>query len=671
MLPFAINRPRRTLMSRRLPAIGHLASLVGSACLASLLALLLIAGLTGPAAAQTPGDTTVQDSGTPADETARTLVPIGESDAEAAVMTSTTLVNTMLDAVSHNADLRAEYQRIVDNPISPPDTRSPRATMASFLLIMNEANRIWFETRDEYLKTSHLQLSGKELENVAQVKALIEKASRTMDLSSIPATTRQRTSTELVLQLQEIFDRIYLPAMEDIPGIEIGAVLTDNDASTRPKWTVPGTNMTIELQQEGPRQGEYLFTAASVERIPEDYFTIQELPIVSDKGEDTYAYYIYTPGNLIPPQWFEIILAGPDWLFHHFGGQTVWQWLGMGLTLGLLLLGIVLYVRWNSVRLVPLSIARRQFRSIVHPLLLMLAVKLTLYICNEQINITGSLLLYLATIAGVIFWITSAWLTYQSLQLIYIWAVHNPSISKTSLDASLLRTGFKVLSLAISILVLGYGATQIGIPIYGVVAGLGVGGLAIALAAQPTLENFIGGLILYADGIVRVGEFCEFDDLAGTVEEIGIRSTRIRALDRTLIVVANGDLSKRKIVNYSKRDLFLFRHRIGLRYETPAEVLKTISASIHDHMEAHDRVAEDPLRVRLVEYAAYAIDIDVYANLKAGNIDEFTRLQEELLYEIRAIVEANGAEFAFPSSTVYLTRDGETPDEPAIQPRIA
>ncbi len=75
---------------------------------------------------------------------------------------------------------------------------------------------------------------------------------------------------------------------------------------------------------------------------------------------------------------------------------------------------------------------------------------------------------------------------------------------------------------------LGYGATQIGIPIYGVIAGLGVGGLAIALAAQPTIENLIGGIILYADRMVRVGEFCQFDDLAGTVESIGIRSTRIR-----------------------------------------------------------------------------------------------------------------------------------------------
>ncbi len=622
------------------------------------LTALLLAGMVGPALAQATDSTSV-----PAPSPAANANPASDP----ATTTTTNLIRTMMQAVGESREMKAEYDRIVNNPIAPPDTRSPRATLGSFLLIMQEANRIWLDTRDTYLQTSKLKLTPEEMENVAEVKALIEKASQTMDLSGIPAATRHRTSIELVLQLQEIFDRIFLPELTDIPGVDAGGVQVDG-GTLRDKWIIPGTGLTIARMADGPRQGEFLFTAASVDRIPEDYFTIETLPMTSDKGEDFYAYYIYTPGNLIPPQWYEYIMDGPEWLKLHFGGQTVWQWMGMALTIAVLLLCCIAYIRWNSFRPVPLNLARRQMRSILHPVLLLLAVWLAVYVCNEQINITGSLLLYLSTVSGVVFWVTSAWLTYQVLQLIYIWAVHNPSLNKTSLDASLLRTGFKVLSLAISIIVLGYGATQIGIPIYGVVAGLGVGGLAIALAAQPTLENFIGGLILYADGIVRVGEFCEFDDLAGTVEEIGIRSTRIRALDRTLITVANGDLSKRKIVNYSKRDVFLFRHKIGLRYETPSDVLKAVSSQVHDYMVAHDRVSEDPLRVRLVEYGDYAILIDVYANIRASTMDEFLMLQEDLLYEIRALVEANGAEFAFPSSTVYLARDGDGAEPETLSP---
>lgn len=625
-----------------------------------LLPLLLLVCLAVPALAQ-------DQAGTTAPETAPEAAPdTTEPERERTVITSSALVSALMEAVEDDQAIKAEFDRIINNPISPPDTRSPRATLASFLLIMAEANRLWLETRNSYLQTSSLALSPQEAANVQQVKALLEKASQTLDLSAIPAATRDRSSIELVLQLQEIFDRIYLPEMIDIPGVDAGGLETDAQSAAPDRWTVPGTNLTIERQADGVRHGEFLFTARTVDRIPDDYEFISALPITADKGEDLYAYYIYTPGNLIPPQWYEVILNGPDWLMVQFGGQTAWQWIGLALTVVVLMLLIIGYVRWTSRRPVPLNLARRQFRSIMHPVLLMIAVKVALYVCNEQINVTGALLMYLTTITGVVFWITSAWLTYQILQMIYIWTVHNPSLSKTSLDASLLRTAFKVLSLAISIVVLGYGATQIGIPIYGVVAGLGVGGLAIALAAQPTLENFIGGLILYADGIVRVGEFCQFDDLAGTVEEIGIRSTRIRALDRTLITVANADLAKRKIVNYSKRDVFLMRHKFGVRYETPTEALKAITTQIHDYMVAHDRVPESPLRVRVVEYGDFSILIDLYANVSASGIDEFSEIQEEILYEIRNLIEANGAEFAFPSSTVYLAQDGDPTDPTAL-----
>tara|TARA_R110002020_G_scaffold176756_14_gene369270 strand:+ start:3992 stop:5887 length:1896 start_codon:yes stop_codon:yes gene_type:complete len=617
-----------------------------------LFPLLLLVCLLGPVAAMSQVTTTPPDAPGTVD-----VGPDTVADVEQSYVTSSQLVRSMIQAVDADETLQTRYNRIVHNPIAPPDTRSPRATLGSFLLIMLEANRIWLETRDSYLQSRALRLSPEQAENVAQVRALIEKASQTLDLSDIPAATRQRTSTEIVLQLQEIFDRIYLPELSEIPGVGAGAV--QSGASDDPeKWIIPGTSMTIERQADGPRQGEYLFTAATVERIPDDYATIEALPIISDNGEDTFAYYIYTPGNLIPPQWYELILNGPSWLMLQYGGQTIWQWIALALTVGVLILAIVLYIRWNARRLVPLNLARRQFRSIVHPLLLLVAVKLVVYICNEQINVTGTLLLYLGALSGVVFWITSAWLTYQVLQLIYIWAVHNPSISRTSLDASLLRTGFRVLSLGISILVLGYGATQIGIPIYGVVAGLGVGGLAIALAAQPTLENFIGGLILYADGIVRVGEYVQFDDLAGTVEEIGIRSTRIRALDQTLITVANGDLSKRKIINYSKREAFLFRHKFRLRYDTSVDGLKAIASEVRDYLAAHEKVPEDPVWAKLVEYGEFSLVIDVYANVRASALADFYEIQEELLYEIRRIVEANGAELAIPSSTVYLARDG-------------
>ena len=125
------------------------------------------------------------------------------------------------------------------------------------------------------------------------------------------------------------------------------------------------------------------------------------------------------------------------------------------------------------------------------------------FLCEEQINITGTLLGGISTVTTAVIWTSVAWLTYRFMGLIYVWAIKKPGVSSSSLDASLVRTAFRTFSMAIALVVIGYGATQIGIPIYGVIAGLGVGGLAIALAAQPTIENFIGGVILYADRMVR------------------------------------------------------------------------------------------------------------------------------------------------------------------------
>lgn len=613
-------------------------------------AILFLVGTQNPAVAQ------AQTAETPLDD-----APISTpaSVNENATTTWSSLVRMIHDQSESSRGQRSRLNSIVHNPIAPPDTRSPRATLSSFLVIMAEANELWFTTRDDYLERHSLWLNPEEKENIAKVRALFEKAAETLDLSQISASNREQSVIELVLQLQEILSRIHLPELAEIPGVGAGAAETGDNRTTRDKWIIPGTSLTIERQADGPRRGEYLFTTASVSRISDDYDTLKTLPVISEMTEDTYRYYIYTPGTLIAPRWNQFILDGPDWLMRQIGRQTVWQWIGMILTMAILMSAIIVYLRWNARRRIPQGHGRMQVRRIVHPVLLILAVNLAVHICNDQLNITGALLFFVSTVGSLILWIAAAWLTYQVLQLIYIWTVHTTSQSPTSLDSSLLQTGFRALSFGISLLVLGYGATQIGIPIYGVIAGLGVGGLAIALAAQPTLENFIGGLILYADGIVRVGEYCAFDDLAGTVEEIGIRSTRIRALDQTLITVANADLSKRKIVNYSKRGAFMFRHQIRLRYDTPSETVKKIIAGVREYLAEHERVPESPLRVRLVEYGEFSILIDIYANLAAESMDEFTALQEELLYEIRAVIEANGTGFAIPSSTIHLAGASE------------
>lgn len=598
--------------------------------------------------------------------------------AAAALSLSAASVRAEADAKSLNKQstvldpARLEQARafLRDNPISPPDTASPRATLESFRFIMGEVSVLWQNVRKSYEDGSDIFLTDAQKDQVVLIDALMEKAERTLDLSELPQTTRARAGIELVLQLQEILDRIPSIDLTAVPGETAGTFRTPFKGDNLPEqWTIPGTSLRLVRQTQGERRGHYLFSDDSVARIPEDYAIVKELPLRADRGEDLFAYYIYTPGNLIAPRWYSLLKAGPAWLHNQFADQAYWQWLGLCLVSLFYLGSVSMYLRWKRWRPVSVSERARALQALLRPAAVIGGAMLFRYLCENQINISGMPLQMISTATTALVWSATAWLVYRALELIYVWFVQAPGAARASLDASLMLTGFRVGSLAISLFVLGYGATQIGIPIYGVIAGLGVGGLAIALAAQPTIENLIGGIILYADRMVRVGEYCEFDGLSGTVEAIGIRSTRIRALDRTLITISNADLAKRKIVNYSYRDKFHFRHKIGLRYETSPEVMRTLLDRIYAYLTAHEKVEETPLRVRLVSFDDYAQTIDIYAYVTAPAMDAYLEIQEELLFAIHDIVADCGSDFAFPSSTVYLGKDGGLPGpEPLAQP---
>ena len=151
--------------------------------------------------------------------------------------------------------------------------------------------------------------------------------------------------------------------------------------------------------------------------------------------------------------------------------------------------------------------------------------------------------------------------------------------------------------------------------------------------------------------------------LHGKQQTAAVFRSRIRALDRTLITVSNSDLAKRKIVNFSRRDRFLFRHRLGVRYETdPAAVLRIVE-QVRAYLIGHERVLDQmALRVSFAGYGTYSLDLDVFTYVMSADLTEFMSLQEELLIGIGDIVRANGSAFAVPANVTYLGRDGGLPD---------
>ena len=185
-------------------------------------------------------------------------------------------------------------------------------------------------------------------------------------------------------------------------------------------------------------------------------------------------------------------------------------------------------------------------------------------------------------------------------------------------------------------------------------AGAGVGGIAVALAAQKTLENVVAGVSLIADQAVRVGDTLKLGDMIGTVEDVGLRSTRIRTTDRTMVSVPNGQIANMSVETLSARDNFWFHPVVGLRYETGADQLRIITSRIHKLLDEHPSSDSSSVRVRFIRLGAFSLDIEVVAYFFARDWNHFLEIQEELLLHVMEIVHGEGAEIAFPSQTMYI-----------------
>jgi MscS family membrane protein len=197
-----------------------------------------------------------------------------------------------------------------------------------------------------------------------------------------------------------------------------------------------------------------------------------------------------------------------------------------------------------------------------------------------------------------------------------------------------------------------------GFDVTGLLAGLGIGGLAVALAAQKTVENLFGGVTLIADQPVRVGDFCRFGERLGTVEELGLRSTRVRTLDRTVVTIPNGEFASLQLENFARRDRIWLRATLGLRYETTPDQLRHVLIELKRLLLAHPKVHPDPARARFVGFGAHSLDVEIFAYVRTTDINEFLAVQEDVYLRVMDVVATSGTGFAFPSQTIYAAGDG-------------
>jgi MscS family membrane protein len=216
-----------------------------------------------------------------------------------------------------------------------------------------------------------------------------------------------------------------------------------------------------------------------------------------------------------------------------------------------------------------------------------------------------------------------------------------------------------------------------GVELTAAIAGLGVGTIAIAFAAQKTLENLFGTVMIVSDEIVKVGDFCQAGTVEGQVESIGLRSTRIRTADRTLVTIPNGQLAAMSVGNPARRDKFLFRHTIRLPGETAAAELRKLLARIAAILEAQPNLETGSARARLTQFARDAIEVQASAYVLTSSADVFQAVQQELLLRIMDAIEASGTERVSPSdpalasgAPVFPGVERSAAERHAVAPRL-
>ncbi len=533
------------------------------------------------------------------------------------------------------------------HPLEPLDRSSPRATLKTFLESSDAAAKFFAE---EYRPS-------RTRANFRRLMARFQNPLQCLDLTELAPASRGKAGGAAAMALYETLSRIELPPFDQVPGADF---FPRFPMTNQVRWVIPHTEIALVRIAAGPQTGEVLFSADTVDRAAAFYRRVRDLPYTRSMPVTGLYERRTTGGGWLMP--LSLIEGMPAWLRSSLAGQAVWKWLALALMVGIFAIVLRLAYRLSQRGAGGHPFLNALLRLLL-PLFLLAGTPVFAYLALAQvylINEVGSAVQLIAT--GVMF-LGIAWLCWRAAPVIAEAIIASPNIAPESIDAHLIRICMRLLGLVAAAALLAIGAERLGMPVYGIIAGLGVGGLAIALAAQPTIENLIGSLSLFADKPIRVGNFCKYGENVGTIETIGIRSTRIRGVDRTVTTIPNAMLSKMPIVNFSQRDRILIRAVLGVRCDASTEQLRFILAKAREMLMAHPRLLPESARARLIGFGASSRDIEVFAYAITSDWLEFLAIQEDVFLRLIEIVQQSGTSFALPSQTLYLDRDRGTNSE--------
>ncbi len=456
---------------------------------------------------------------------------------------------------------------------------------------------------------------------------------------------------QLAVQLKAVMDTNLSTSIDGLSHEESGN-LNDNLEMTREKIGVVRTpsgdvDILLDRVQRKQEPAIWLFSADTLKQIPGAYAHLQR---------QHFARYL--------PEALRRI---------EFLGLPLWRWLFIviAILLAILLstvvtrlLLLVFGATLHEGQLLPKSEILGKLRQPIRLLLLSLAI----WTCRFfSLSIIARHRWTLA--ARVLFVLGLAWLLISVANLVAEAGKRNSVARGLQHRIAVIVLAKRLFKITAAFVVLMILLREAGVNISAMLAGLGIGGIALALAAQNTLADLFGGISIVSREVIRVGDYCRLADQLGTVEDIGLSSTRLRTTDRTVIWVPNAKVAQSAAENFTLRDNFLFRHTLSLRFDTPQPQIERVLTDLRALIAGDNSVQPYTSRVNLIGLQGASYQIEIFAFIMAADYNSFVARQQDLLLRVLAAVSKAGARLAFPSSTTYLETRETASKEPGNETR--
>jgi MscS family membrane protein len=459
-----------------------------------------------------------------------------------------------------------------------------------------------------------------------------ESAAQHLDLRNLPRQMRNAQGMELARQLKVILDRslwIELDLLSDHPkGYENDGLPSYRDLLGQIETEKKTYTLLLQHVPRGDGVHIWKISNATVAKIPELY----ELAGYGPFGD-------FLSGFIPEVEFF---------------GTYLWQWVGM------IIIMVFAYLILFPLKLLAVFLINKKERKpqitrfVKGPLRFFVWV---LIITSLKDLLSPTVVLQAMMKASTLIVFASAWILVQLFDLFIEYQIHKFEEKDKSETIVLLHPLAKIVKVLIILIAFIVWLDNMGFKVTTLMAGLGVGGIAIALAAQAIFADIIGAAILLLSRPVRVGDFCKFGNTLGTVQEIGLRSTRLRTLDNTVVSVPNGEFSKLHLENYTLREMVWFHPKISLPYETTKDQISTITSGIENMLKEHSMVHDEPIQIYFTEIGNSSFNIDVFSYVKTGDFGKYKKIAEELNFAIMDIVEKAGASLALPSRKMYVEEE--------------